>query len=69
LETLDAIDGLKDKLKYELDMLFVDEREFWPTWTYLPKFSKKVEQLRMIFRVHGVKEKFPWRRSYEEVYN
>ncbi|KAF8848246.1 hypothetical protein BDZ45DRAFT_733054 [Acephala macrosclerotiorum] len=53
-ETLEAIEKLKDRREYELDVLLVNEQELWPTWTYMPKWLRRVEQVYARFRICGV---------------
>ncbi|KUJ23461.1 uncharacterized protein LY89DRAFT_183208 [Mollisia scopiformis] len=67
--TLGAIERLKFKHKYELDILLVEETEIWPTWTLMPKFSKRVEELRATFRVHGARQMdHPYERSLPDAH-
>ncbi|KUJ10073.1 uncharacterized protein LY89DRAFT_723874 [Mollisia scopiformis] len=50
-ETKDAFERFEGRGKYELDIFVTGEREFWPTWIYLPKRTNIMEELHITFRV------------------
>ncbi|KAF8848245.1 hypothetical protein BDZ45DRAFT_754030 [Acephala macrosclerotiorum] len=52
METLEAIERLEDLRKWGLDVMLVNH-ELWPTWIYMLKFTRRIEQLSMIFRIIG----------------
>ena len=54
-ETIGALRRLpKDARAHSLDLLFVGERELWPTWTFVPTSTKKVNTLEVKLRIAGV---------------
>ncbi|CZR53722.1 uncharacterized protein PAC_03602 [Phialocephala subalpina] len=50
-ETVEALRRMNDGRKYELDILITNERNFWPTWIYLPKRVDVLEELHVTFRI------------------
>lgn len=43
--------------RYTLDVMFVHERELWPTWTSIPAFARRIDTLDVTFRVVGGHDK------------
>ena len=53
-EAHSAIARLDDKVRrYELDVMVVNERELWPTWTCVPVLTRHVEQVNVTFRLYA----------------
>lgn len=58
-ETLESLDRRPQAERaYSLDLMFVAERELWPTWTYVPVQSRSIDQLDVDIRIVGAMENF-----------
>ena len=54
-QTTDAIARLyPNGVKYTLDIMLVNERELWPTWTHVPAFRKHLAGVDVTIRPFGV---------------
>ena len=40
-------------MKYKLDVMFVGEKQLWPTWLQVPGFSKQVDTVDVTVRIFG----------------
>lgn len=40
-------------LSYKLDVMFVQERELWPTWLCIPSLAQHVDYVDVTFRIFG----------------
>jgi hypothetical protein len=53
-ETKDALRELPGKGgRYALDVMFVEEKELWPTWLHVPVFTTDIDRLDVSIRVVG----------------
>jgi hypothetical protein len=52
-ETMAAINRLRTKHCYDLDVMIVNEEELWPTWLSVPSVTNEVEKVRATFRYFG----------------
>jgi hypothetical protein len=52
-ETKSALGRLSTKLSYNLDVMFVNEAELWPTWLSVPALSNRVDTVVATFRIFG----------------
>lgn len=54
VETRSVIGRLDERVRsYELDVMVVNEREFWPTWIFVPVLTRCVERIDVTFRIYG----------------
>lgn len=63
-ETQDALERLPTTYSYGLDVMFVDEKELWPTWVSVPALSPRVDSVVATFRIFGTWDgegRFPFR--------
>ena len=53
--TTDTIARLfPDGMRYKLDVMFVDEQKFWPTWLSVPAVAKAIQAVDVTFRIFGL---------------
>jgi hypothetical protein len=52
-ETKSALARLSTKHSYNLDVMFVNEAELWPTWLLVPALSNHVDRVAATFRIFG----------------
>ncbi|KAI9836027.1 MAG: hypothetical protein M1819_001638 [Sarea resinae] len=64
-ETKSAIErlALYSNLACSLDVMFVEERELWPTWLYLPVLAQQVDCIEVTFRVFGTAGE--WKSAFQ----
>ncbi|MCJ1381184.1 hypothetical protein MMC17_004293 [Xylographa soralifera] len=58
-ETQSALRCLPTKHSYSLDVMFVNERELWPTWLSVPALWTRLDNVFTTFRICGSKGQGP----------
>jgi hypothetical protein len=59
IETFEARERLfKVEKVFKMDLMFAQERAIWPTWVYVPAFSKDVDRLEVDLRIVGHVDRF-----------
>lgn len=61
-ESLVVISSLNTKSFYELEVMLVNEKELWPTWTFVPVPTAHAQKVKASFRTFGCREKGPGNR-------
>lgn len=55
-ESISVIELLTTRHCFEMDVMIVNEKELWPTWTSVPAPIARAEKVRASFRIFGINE-------------